>query len=92
MQAFLKTGLDKEMILWYNTTVHHIGMSPSGKARDFDSRIRRSESGHPSQKKARESVLFSIQSEGLVCNHDAVVYGIAAGVWHHASACIRPSD
>ena len=24
------------------------GMSPSGKARDFDSRTRRSESGHPS--------------------------------------------
>ena len=33
-----------------------------------------------------------IQSEGLVCNHDAVVYVIAAGVWHHASACIFPSD
>ena len=31
---------------------------------------------------------FSIQSEGLVCNHDAVVYVIAAGVWHHARACI----
>ena len=25
-------------------------MSPSGKARDFDSRIRRFKSGHPSQK------------------------------------------
>jgi len=33
-------------------------------------------------------VLFSIQSEGLVCNHDAVVYVIAVGVWHHALACI----
>ena len=31
---------------------------------------------------------FFIQSEGLVCNHDAVVYVIAAGVWHHAPACI----
>ena len=47
----------------------------------------------PARKKhLRKQVLFSIQSEGLVCNHDAVVYGIAAGVWHHASACIRPSD
>ena len=27
----------------------HIGMSPSGKAPDFDSGIRRFESGHPSQ-------------------------------------------
>ena len=30
-----------------------------------------SKSGHPSQKKARASVLFSIQSEGLVCNQRA---------------------
>ena len=30
-------------------------MSPSGKAQDFDSCIRRSESGHPSQKKALAS-------------------------------------
>ena len=46
-------------------------MSPSGKAPDFDSGIRRFKSGHPSQKKARASVLFSIQSEGLVCNQRA---------------------
>ena len=31
-------------------------MSPSGKAQDFDSCIRRSESGHPSQKKALASL------------------------------------
>ena len=35
-------------------------MSPSGKAPDFDSGTRRFESGHPSQKKARASVLFSV--------------------------------
>ena len=46
-------------------------MSPSGKAPDFDSGTRRFKSGHPSQKKARASVLFSIQSEGLVCNQRA---------------------
>ena len=38
----------------YNTPcvrvrVHYIGMSPSGKAPDFDSGIRRFKSGHPSQ-------------------------------------------
>ena len=42
--------------LCYNTPcvqrrspLNHIGMSPSGKASDFDSDIRRFESGHPSQ-------------------------------------------
>ena len=35
-------------------------MSPSGKALDFDSSIRQFKSGHPSQKKARASVLFSV--------------------------------
>ena len=35
---------------------------------------------------------FFIQSEGLVCNLTAGEYGIAAGVWHHALACIYPSD
>ena len=29
-----------------------------------------------------------IQSEGLVCNHDAVVYVIAKGVCYYAIACI----
>ena len=29
----------------------------------------------------------SIQSEGLVWNHDLVVHGIPLGVWHYASAC-----
>ena len=38
----------------------HSGMSPSGKAPDFDSGTRRFKSGHPSQKKARASVLFSV--------------------------------
>ena len=35
---------------------------------------------------------FFIQSEGLVCNLTAGEYVIAAGVWHHALACIYPSD
>ena len=35
-------------------------MSPSSKALDFDSSIRQFKSGHPSQKKARASVLFSV--------------------------------
>ncbi len=32
-----------------NRKAHFIGVSPSGKARDFDSRIRRFKSCHPSQ-------------------------------------------
>ena len=43
--------------------------------------------GEPRKKTVLDG-LFSIQSEGLVWNHDAVVYVIAVGVWHHASACI----
>ncbi len=35
--------------MWYNTEVENIGMSPSGKAPDFDSGTRRFKSGHPSQ-------------------------------------------
>ena len=34
------------------SAVLNFGMSPSGKARDFDSRTRQFKSGHPSQKKA----------------------------------------
>ena len=40
------------------------------------------------EKSKSKDLLFSIQSEGLVCNYDAVVYVIAVGVWHHALACI----
>ena len=40
------------------------------------------------EKRPFSNGFFSIQSEGLACNHDAVVYVIAVGVWHHASACI----
>ena len=54
-----KNHLDKSKYVWYNNKVN-IGMSPSGKAPDFDSGTRRFESGHPSQKKARASVLFSV--------------------------------
>ena len=35
----------------YGTALTVIGVSPSGKARDFDSRIRRFKSCHPSQQK-----------------------------------------
>ena len=51
-----KIVIDFSGSLCYNTPcvqsrapIHHIGMSPSGKASDFDSDIRRFESGHPSQ-------------------------------------------
>ncbi len=33
--------------------IFYIGVSPSGKARDFDSRIRRFKSCHPSQKASK---------------------------------------
>ena len=55
-----KICLDKTKDVWYNNKVD-IGMSPSGKAPDFDSGTRRFESGHPSQKKAlaQASAFFS---------------------------------
>ena len=40
------------------------------------------------EKRPFSNGLFSIQSEGLVCNLTAGEYVIAEGVWHHASACI----
>ena len=45
--------LDINKQICYNVVrcKQRIGMSPSGKARDFDSRIRQFKSGHPSQKK-----------------------------------------
>ena len=51
----LKKDVAKLTVLCYNIMrvqmrgAQHIGMSPSGKAPDFDSGIRRFESGHPSQ-------------------------------------------
>ena len=36
-------------MIWYNIEVKNIGMSPSGKALDFDSSTRQFKSGHPSQ-------------------------------------------
>ena len=44
------------------------------------------------EKRPFSNGLFSIQSEGLACNLTAGEYVIAEGVWHHASACISPSD
>ena len=41
------------------------------------------------KKRTKQSLRsFFIQSKGLVCNLTAGEYGIAAGVWHHAPACI----
>ena len=51
-------------------------MSPSGKARDFDSRIRRSESGHPSQKEeSARALLFlaGMQELPSICGANASV-------------------
>ena len=48
--------------------------------------------GGSQEKRPFSNGLFSIQSEGLACNLTAGEYVIAEGVWHHASACISPSD
>ena len=51
--SFLRENpLDINKQICYNVVrcKQRIGMSPSGKARDFDSRIRQFKSGHPSQK------------------------------------------
>ena len=48
--------------------------------------------GWTQEKSKSRDLLFSIQSEGLACNLTAGEYVIAEGVWHHASACISPSD
>ena len=48
--------------------------------------------GGSQEKSKSRDLLFSIQSEGLACNLTAGEYVIAEGVWHHASACISPSD
>ena len=46
---------------------NQIGVSPSGKARDFDSLIRKFKSCYPCQKKAsRKTCFFLIQAAGLV--------------------------
>ena len=67
-------------------------MSPSGKARDFDSRTRRSESGHPSQKSENFVLGFFYPSRRLGISSAARRYiikgGNAALVYHHAIACI----
>ena len=71
--------------------LNNIGMSPSGKALDFDSSIRQFKSGHPSQKiLVLRNEDFFIQAAGLVYHHDAVVHIISpfGSVSHHALACI----
>ena len=49
--GFPEKRIAKRSCSWYNPQCarSNIGMSPSGKAPDFDSGIRRFESGHPSQ-------------------------------------------
>ena len=42
----------------------------------------------PPEKSKSKDLLFSIRSEGSECNLTAGEYVIAAGVWHHALACI----
>ena len=51
-----------------------------------------SPAGGAKKKASRKTCFFSIQSEGLACNLTAGEYVIAEGVWHHALACIFPSD
>ena len=76
-------------------TFHNIGMSPSGKAPDFDSGIRRFKSGHPSQKKARASVFFSVI---FACGEFycfAVIFGLrrvifASRVWVANIISLKP--
>ena len=74
--------------MWYNIKVENIGMSPSGKALDFDSSIRQFKSGHPSQKKASRKTCFFLSNPKDWYVITRRVYGIAVGVWHHAPACI----
>ena len=61
LSSFFHLCVDKRIFLCYNVSCSgsvcsshkfHIGMSPSGKAQDFDSCIRWFEPSHPSQKKA----------------------------------------
>ena len=49
--GFPEKRIAKRSCSWYNPQCarSNIGMSPSGKAPDFDSGIRRFKSGHPSQ-------------------------------------------
>ena len=66
--------------------VVNIGMSPSGKAPDFDSGTRRFKSGHPSQKRSN-FCLPKVTSFFIHCESDGIssrfsVYIIAAGVYH----------
>ena len=59
------------------------------RAQASDAWCRRFESAMVRQEKSTaQAVLFSIQSEGLAWNLTAGEHDIAAGVWHHAPACI----
>ena len=73
-------------------TASDIGMSPSGKAPDFDSGIRRFKSGHPSQKKASRKTCFFLSNpkDWYVIAARSAVHGIRrfATAWHHAPSCI----
>ena len=70
------TPTDKYGII---TVVNEIGMSPSGKAPDFDSGIRRFKSGHPSQKSPRtkfgEIFTFSLFTLHFSLNPSEEIFG-----------------
>ena len=99
VKIYFLNSIDKTRYVCYNIKVElNIGMSPSGKAPDFDSGTRRFESGHPSQQKQNiclpTNVLFLfIQAAGLAY-HRRTTCGVyhqgrrAALVSHHAPACI----
>ena len=60
----------KMCVWWYYAVrrIWYIGVSPSGKARDFDSLIRWFESNYPSQEKSTASaVLFSVKCFAWRC-------------------------
>ena len=54
-------GRRKSKIDRFHLPAGYIGMSPSGKAPDFDSGIRRFESCHPSQKATHTALLITIR-------------------------------
>ena len=54
---------DREVTAWLVQFEFNIGISPSGKARDFDSRIRKFEPSYPSQ--GLRPLNFSPASESL---------------------------
>ena len=71
---------------FYFSTMHYriIGLSPSGKAQDFDSCMRWFESSYPSQKKASRKTCFFLSNPKDWYGITRRVYGIRrkATAWH----------